>query len=226
MEMRYDNYPQYYLPLSRNDANAGVTFYYRIQPKTKLLAEFNNISSHYVNSPPAGTSNLDSSFRNYLLGVTWRGTAKTTGTIKLGYAQKDFVNSTAANVSAMTWHVGMDWEPFKYSQFSLYSNQNLLPSWSLGTTAIDAKNTHLDWHHAWTGRIDSKLSFDIGSQVYVGSVPYFANNTQSYGAEVNYQMHRWLRLGLSYAYTKRQSTQSIWTGDQSVFMLNVMLTPP
>ncbi|WNV03195.1 outer membrane beta-barrel protein [Candidatus Methylospira mobilis] len=234
-EMRYDNYPDLYQPLSRNDTTTGITFYYRIQPKTKLLAEFNNIHSHYPYNPPAGTPNLDSNFRNYLLGVTWRGTAKTTGTIKLGYVQKEFVNPTAAtsasspwatNVSAMTWHVGVDWEPFRYSGFSLYSSQNLLPSWSLGSTAMDVKNTHVDWHHAWTPRIESKLSFDIGSQTYVGTTPALVNNLQTYGAEVNYQMHRWLRVGASYMYTKRDSSQSVWTGDQNVIMLNVMLTPP
>jgi hypothetical protein len=220
--IRYDNYPRYYQALGRNDANAGVTFFYQVQPKTKLLAEFNNIYSNY---PIPSTPALNSNFRNYLLGVSWRGTAKTTGTIKLGYAQKEFVSPGTSNVSVMTWHVGTDWEPFKYSKFSLYSNQDLLPSWSQGTTAINMKNTHLDWRHSWTGRIESKLFFDIGSQNYVGGSP-FTTHSQAYGAEVNYQMHRWLRLGLNYTYTQRQSSQSIWTGDQNLFMLNVMLTPP
>lgn len=228
LAMRYDNYQQDYQALSRNDTTAGVTFYYRLMPKTRLLTEVNNIYSHYPWVPPPSIPPqpiLDSNFRNYLLGVSWQGTAKTAGTVKLGYAQKEFASSSTPNVAAFTWHAEIDWEPLSYSKFTLYSNQNLLPSWSLGTTAIDATATHLDWRHSWSRRIESKLAVEYAKQIYEGSTNYI-NNMQSYGAEINYEMQRWARFGLSYTYNMRQSTQAVWTGDQQVFMLNLMLAPP
>ena len=89
-ELEYSNYDIDYEDLAasyrnRNDNSFGVSAFYRFWPKTSLFVEYNFSDIDF----DGGTS-TDSTEDRYYAGATWDMTAKTRGTLKLGYIEKDF----------------------------------------------------------------------------------------------------------------------------------------
>lgn len=69
----------------RNDNSFGVSVFYKFWPKTSLFVEYD-----YSDIDFDSASTYDNAESRYYGGVTWDLTAKTRGTFKLGYMDKDF----------------------------------------------------------------------------------------------------------------------------------------
>jgi polysaccharide biosynthesis protein VpsM len=85
-DKRYQNNREITEAFDVSTWNGGARFFYRIAPKTRLLAEIRYTEYDYRLS----SSPLDNSEQRYLLGATWDLTAATSGTVKLGYITKRF----------------------------------------------------------------------------------------------------------------------------------------
>jgi len=89
-ELDYSNYDINYDDIAvsyrnRNDNSFGISAFYKFWPKTSLFVQYNFSDIDF----DGGTS-TDSIENRYYAGVNWDITAKTRGTLKLGYIQKDF----------------------------------------------------------------------------------------------------------------------------------------
>jgi len=89
-ELDYSNYDIDYEDIAasyrnRTDNSFGVSAFYKFWPKTSLFVEYNFSDIDF----DGGTS-TDSTEDRYYAGATWDMTAKTRGTLKLGYIEKDF----------------------------------------------------------------------------------------------------------------------------------------
>ena len=153
----YDNNRQFTFVRDRNDLNLRGTFYYKIWPKTRLLFEIKQTVFEYENNA-IGQASLNSTGRDYLFGVAWERTAKTSGFLKLGYEEKDFDSDLRDDTSGFKWETGTRWSPRTYSTVDITSIQRQDETNGFGDS-IDVAEFKVSWNHIWPNRISSTIDF-------------------------------------------------------------------
>ncbi|MBU1195122.1 MAG: outer membrane beta-barrel protein [Proteobacteria bacterium] len=76
----------------RTDNTADIAIFYKFWPKTSLFLEYAYSDISYDSA-----STLDNVENRFYSGVNWEVTAKTRGTLKLGYIDKDFDSDTRSD---------------------------------------------------------------------------------------------------------------------------------
>lgn len=198
----------------RATGQVGATFYYRVAPKTQALFEIRRKRVDYdlISSP------LDSTETTYLAGATWEATAKTTGSVKIGQTDKDFERSTVEGNNDVHWEVSLDWSPRTYSTVSLVTSKKPEETDSNGTY-IDRTGLRLSWEHEWTSFVSSEIAVARLNSDYFGSTR--EDDEDAFTVRLNYNMRRWLDLGLNYAYSDRDSNFSGLIYDKNTIYLSV-----
>lgn len=174
----------------------GAGFNYKISDKTTALIEIERSDINYDNT------DLDSTTQRILSGVTWDATAKTSGTVKLGYQNKDFDNTAYSDTSAGTWNIELLWNPKTYSTFRLSTSQDFTES-TTTDTFVDTKNYILGWEHFWNDKLSSNLSYSNTNEK-------FGNSNRSDDIDVltlalTHNTKRWLDMGLIFERSERDS---------------------
>jgi len=231
---RYDNYERDAfgnpdnLKLNYDDTLVGGTFYWRVMPKTQLLFSATQNVYDYTQksfvtppgSPPAGFAwtNLDSTQRNYQVGVTWEAAAKTTGRFAIGHVTKDFSKSSLNDFSGTSWDASVNWRPLTYSTFDFATHST--PSESqIGNASFD-KNFSVNWNHAWNSRLTTTAGYSYTKNEYEGnSGTVQTDKTDAYGVRLNYQWQRNIRMGVGYEYSDRTSTDRTYEYDRNIFSI-------
>src|SRR5882672_797298 len=88
----------------RDTVNYGGAFYWRVMPKTYLLAEVRQTNIDY-RSPLALFGGEE---RRYYGGISWEATAATTGTFKVGQLRRKF-DSGLSTAKATSWEGDILW---------------------------------------------------------------------------------------------------------------------
>ena len=103
----------------RENTTGTGTFFWKIAPKTDILAEIRYMEVEYNTPFTDGTPQLDSDETYYLVGVTWEATGKTTGTIKLGTVDKDFDDDARDDFDGeFSWDADVLWVPQEHHAFN------------------------------------------------------------------------------------------------------------
>lgn len=200
-DREYDNFRTQTEPRDRQSINTSATFYYRVMPKTSLLFEVRNQEIDY--ELPAAT--LDSSERKYLIGAEWDATAKTSGTIRLGYSEKDFDSSARADDDGLSWELAMRWAPKTYSVVDISTSKEAQETDGIGNY-IDTTSFDIQWTHAWSDVWRSRIFYGVSDDEYVSSVR--KDDQTLYGVGVDYDLKRWLSFGLDYVHSDRDSNSA------------------
>jgi hypothetical protein len=203
------------------DNNRGLldaTFFWRIQPRTSLLFDVNWQNIDYTNELP-GSVTLDSEEWRLYTGATWDATAKTTGTIKVGYLSKDFTASQYEDYSSFGWEANLQWRPRTYSVFNLVTSRTPMESATGLADAVVVSAIGLDWVHYWKSFLRSRLNLLGTNDDYLGEDRL--DHRYQAGAGVFFQPKRWLELGLQYRYETRTSDDPLAEYIDNVFMLTL-----
>lgn len=200
----------------------GGRFAYRVQPKTRLLLEFNNTFLEYLNN-----TQLVGQDRRYLGGLEWDATAKTSGTVKVGYFERTFDNSEQASGGGIAVDAAVVWRPKTYSVVRLAALNSSGETTGFGGF-IDSENYSIEWTHSWLARFDSYVRGAFGQATYKGGVN---RDDEIYGFTigVNYRPRRWLTAGAEYSLEERNSSpgpiNEQFTYSRNVVLFNVRVTP-
>lgn len=219
MDKRYYNNAESGVQLNNRDDNIlGGTFYWRIAPKTSLLAQVKRTGVDFRDD----ITTLDSTNMQYLAGVTWEATAATTGIFKLGAMRKDFKESSRSDVSTPSWDAQIQWTPLTYSKWDfILSRAYRETTPGLGDTVL-ATNSIVRWTHNWSSQISTTASGSYGTDDYKGVDRN--DKLPSLGLRATYQMRRWLDFGADYSWSKRDSNIDGADYKKNVIMLFVNAT--
>lgn len=200
------------------DSPAAVgTLYYRIAPKTQLLAQIGVARFDYLWSG----STLDSHNLTYLAGITWKATAKTTGTLKFGYQQKQFTISDLDSIGRPSWDATMTWAASSRAQF-VVSTSSFIAEGSAYTDSIPTQVYRLQWNHQWSQRFATQGSVSYTDQTYEGgSYEGRHDQTTQLGLKAIYNLRRWVDVALEYYYKQDDSNDPLATFDRNWFYLSV-----
>lgn len=198
----------------RDTLSLVTTGYYRVAPKTRLLAEIQYNDYNY------DTGTLDSEGFRYLAGATWDATAKTTGTVKVGFENKDFKDPAKNDPDNSTWEVGVTWSPLTYSRV-LLNTRSRAEEGSSTEDFVDTSSYGISWEHDWTDRVTSNLGYTFTDKDYEGGSNDGRNDElDSYNLGVNYKMRRWLDLGVGYSFKDNSSNDADSAYDRNQVFFN------
>lgn len=197
----------------RDNGDLGLTFYWRVAPKTSLLLQAKHTSIDYTSS----LSTLDSTENRLLGGVTWEASAKTTGIFKLGMVKKSFDDPARDDSTQASWEGAIKWSPRTYSVVDF--NLGRSPAESTGGVGnyIDKTTTGALWTHQWTSRISTATSASYMTDLYKGIDR--EDNIQNYGLKATYRMRRWLDFGADYTHGLRDSNDNAFDYKRNTLML-------
>jgi len=205
---------------NRDDTTVGGTFYWRIAPKTSLLAQVRRTGIDFKDD----NTTLDSTDMTYYAGVTWEATAATTGIVKVGTARKDFRDSARADTSSPSWDAQVQWSPLTYSKWEFVISRKYRETTpGFGDTVVTTDNRAI-WTHTWNSQFSTKATGVYGLEDYKG-LPVARNDKMpSLGLRGTYQMRRWLDFGADYTWSRRDSNADGADYRKNVIMLFVNAT--
>lgn len=178
-------------------------FYYRVAPRTQLVAEYRRTEKDYE------TQNQDNTEQRYLLGAVWEATAATTGLFKIGHLRKDFESGgSRRDFSGMTWEGSVRWEPLTYSRFEFTLGRATGEALVTDADYLLNRINMVEWTHNWTSYLQSSVKLARNSSKYVGTPR--RDDYDILGLGVKYTFRSWLRTGLAYEYSKRDSTDPLF----------------
>ncbi|MEN8216504.1 MAG: outer membrane beta-barrel protein [Pseudomonadota bacterium] len=214
----------------KNQTDLTGRAYYRILPKTRLFFEASYSMIKYQNPNPDARS--DSDVSNYSVGATWTATAKTKGTVQVGYLTKEF-DSSSDNFEKFTgtsWQIGVDWNPMPRSTVNFYTGRYTNDTTGIHSGGLqDTQDFSVNWTHNWRPRLSTKAGFYWAQTDYPGGLrkqiglAERSDDTFNFDLGVNYQLLRWgnLTAGLTagVSFTERDSNLDSDDYDQQIYYI-------
>lgn len=194
----------------RENREFGGAFYWRVAPRTYVLAEAraNDISYRQANVG-AGEE------RRYFGGLSWEATAATTGTLKVGRLERAS-DLTGDETSASSWEGIISWAPRTYSKFDFFTSRTTNESTGLGRFILSSIGG-VSWNHAWSSFFSTGLDLRYQKDQYQGFNR--TDEIKTVGLKAGYKFRRWLTLGAEFSHTNRDSNQPISEYDRNLYLL-------
>jgi len=195
----------------RTTDQMGAAFYWRVAPKTYVLAEARKTDIKYKD--PLSPNSADET--RYFGGVSWEATALTSGTVKIGQLERKFDNGLP-RFKGTSWEITGTWTPRTYSKFDLYAIRSTSESTGLGNFILTSL-TGVTWTHGWNSVFTTTVDLRYTKDDYQGFDRQ--DKTKSIGFKAGYRFRRWLTLGAEYTRTERDSNQPTFEYDKNLYLL-------
>jgi hypothetical protein len=213
-DREYDNNNQEFRSYDRD--LVSLAFYYRIAPRTRLLAEANY--QDYSYSPEAGFIDLDNKYKRYLVGVEWALTNQLEGTVKVGYQDRDYRLDTLRDIDGLSYEANVDWKPNTFSTIGIVAKRESIDS-SLESAGGFLRTSYgLNVKHGFTEltKLDAGVGYSKDELVFGAN----RQDTRNYAKiGVLHELLTWVEVGANVSYEDRSSTQE--SADYEVTSVNV-----
>jgi hypothetical protein len=213
-DREYDNNDQEYRSFDRD--LASLAFYYRIAPRTRLIAEV--VYQDYSYNPDVGFNDLDNEYIRYLAGVEWALTNQLEGTVKVGYQDRDYRLDTLRDIDGLSYEVNVDWKPNTFSTIGIVAKRESIDS-SLESAGGFLRTSYgVSVKHGFTEltKLDAALGYSKDELVFGVN----REDTRHYAKlGVLHDLLTWVELGANVSYEDRDSTQEL--ADYEVTSVNI-----
>lgn len=203
-DVKYQNNRAVTTAFDKTMAGIGGTFYLRMAPKTFAFVQASDLRIEYDD---AASKHLNSYEDRLMVGVTWKATAQTTGSFKVGGLQKRFDNGTHPTFRGASWEGGVRWSPREFIRLDVTSLRKTTESTGVGSFVLITNHT-ADLAYDLTERstvhlVGGKLREQFHQSGRVDDTP-------SYGLKADYKLRNWLKVGADY--TRAVKSSSGYTG--------------
>lgn len=200
-DREYDNNQQEYRSFDRD--LASLAFYYRVAPRTRLLAEV--VHQDYSYNPESGIIDLDNEYLRYQVGVEWALTNQLEGTIKVGYQDRNYALDTLQDIDGLAYEVDLVWTPNTYTTFGITATRQSIDS-SLESTGGFLRTSYgLNLIHGFTER--TKFNGQIGYSKDELASGLSRQDTRHYAKlGLLHDLLTWVEIGANLSFEDRQST--------------------
>jgi hypothetical protein len=188
----------------RTDNSFGVSLFYKIRPKTSVFGEYD-----YSDIDFNSESTNNSVENRYYAGVQWDMTAKTRGTLKIGYMDKDFDVPSVEDQSGLSLELQtqINLSPKRAIQVNGYrkfQESDIANASSFLSTGIDIGLLQR-FSRKWTG----DLSFTYERNNYNGSGQ--TDDLIGFGPTIRFKARQWLIFDLGYSYSHNNSNLDFYS---------------
>ncbi len=201
-DREYENNGQEFRSYDRD--LASLAFYYRIAPRTRLLAEV--IHQDFSFNPELGFLDLDNKYLVYQAGVEWALTNQLEGTVKVGYQDRDFRLDNLRDVDGLSYEADLEWKPNTFTEIGFVARRESIDS-SIESAGGFLRTTYgINVSHGLTEL--TKLKGSIG---YSKDELVFIDNREDerrfIEAGITHNLLYWVELGVNVRHDNRDSTQ-------------------
>jgi polysaccharide biosynthesis protein VpsM len=197
----YDNNDQEFRSYKRD--LVSLEFFYRIAPRTRLLAEM--VYQDYGYNPEVGFTDLDNKYKRYQAGVEWAFTNQLEGTIKVGYQDRNYKVDNLSDINGLAYEANIEYTPNTYTTINLAAKRESLDSSLQGAGGFLRSSYSLDVKHALTEI--TKLNANLYHAKDEGVFGGIRQDTRLRGTlGLTYSILSWVELGTNYSYEERDST--------------------
>ncbi len=219
------NYSNYYLSYKddpvkyrdRVDNSFGASVFYKFWPKTALFVEYDFADIEYdTNSASDNTEN------RYFGGVTWDVTAKTRGTLKLGFTDKDFDSSSVNDqdgfsVELQTQHNISPKQALQINGYRKFHESDLAGASSFLSTGIDIGLLQ-KFTEKWSGTFSVFYETDEYNEVNRDDDYY------GFSPAIRFKPKKWLYFDLGYYYFKNDSNVITYDYEVNKFLFRATVS--
>lgn len=230
VEANYGNHYERYLEnedswQNRNDHQYGLLGYYRILPRTSLLAQYRLTDINYTNQNNGdnsrgidGDTSQDALFHQFFVGLNFDPTGKVNGELKLGIGHKDYANdedwSGEEYEDVTTWlaETDLDWTMSAKTKFNVKFSRSLRDSTESYATRFTTTAVALGVRHTFFEQFTAYASTGYSLDEYDNtSSTLDSRNDKTFTAAtgIEYQFKNWIKdwltIGLGYSFENRAS---------------------
>lgn len=206
------------------------TLYYRVAPKTSVLGEYRFEMIRYDDNAVA--RDRDSDGHSILVGLKGDLTAKTSLQLKGGYQWRDYDNQAREDFEGFILDGEAIWKYAEPSQLRLFVGRAAIESLFVGTNYYTSTYGGAELRHYLTPTVILKAQGLYGVNAYPeavldpssGTVKDRSDDFFEIGAGVQYQVRRWLAVGLEYRYLDRSSNFADFEYTQNRVWATIKLT--
>jgi hypothetical protein len=210
----YDNNAQEFRSYDRD--LVSLAFYYRIAPRTRLLAEVSY--QDYSYNPSENVIDLDNQYIRYLAGVEWALTNQLEGTIKIGFQDRDYDLERLQDIDGLSYEANVDWKPNSYTTIGIVAKRESIDS-SLESAGGFLRTSYgVNVKHGFTEltKLDAAVGYSKDELVFGAN----RQDTRNYAKlGVLHELLTWVELGANVSYEDRDSTQEL--ADYEVTSVNL-----
>lgn len=187
----------------------------RVSPATKALVELRSTDINY-----ASGSNIaaDGTELKMLLGASWDITGKTTGSVKLGMAEREFDGAGKSIDDRFTWEASVIYTPISHSVLSFSTAQSGNETNGAGTY-IASEFSAVNWKHTFSPFFALMADVSAGKDTYVDDTNGRKDDTLSYGISGVFSPVKSLDIKLSATQSERDSNITGLDYDKQVIEL-------
>jgi len=196
------------------------TYYHTRKAKTKFLleVEFKNFDYFDKDAP----IDLTSKEQSALVGITWEATAKTSGSIKVGYLIKDMEDAEIPDYEGWSYFSQIVWEPKSYVDITLNLNKRTKESpHTIGSYYVSSEyGADLDWEVSdrWTIKGEIMFQRDVYDTI---TDTERADDLLDFYIEAELFIINHLDLSFRYLQTSRRSSYPDIDYLANVFMISI-----
>jgi hypothetical protein len=216
-ERRYLSNREFTASADRDMQEFGGAFYWRVMPRTYVMAEARETDVRY--DLPGQPDTADE--RRYYAGVTWEATAATTGTLKVGQLKRDFKDPATPDFSGTSWEGLITWAPRSYSKFDFYSARQTNEASGLGNFILTSIGG-VTWTHSWSSFVTTAVDARYQKDDYQGFDR--KDKIASVDLKAGYKFRRWLTIGAEYTYTNRNSSIDVFDYNKNLYLVTFTAT--
>jgi hypothetical protein len=212
-ERHYVNNREFTASSDRDMPEFGGAFYFRVMPRTYVMAEARQTNIDY-----SSTSPFDGRERRYYAGVRWEATAATSGTVKVGRLERDFDDPSVPDYSGTSWEGVVSWAPLSYSKVDLYTARQTNEATGLGDFILTSIGG-ISWNHSWSTYVTTGVEARYQRDAYQGFDR--TDKTTMVGLRAGYKFRRWLTLGAEYWHTNRDSNLDVFDYRKNTYFVTL-----
>ena len=221
-DYQYQNFREFTRFRDRDQDIYSGTYFWKVAQRTDILAQIRNIRNRYDQTNPSDVAgSLDSKEYNYLLGISWEATARTSGSVKVGWYDREYDSAGRKDSDGFQWEVDLIYKPRTYSTVNLASRRFSRETNGLGDF-IDTSETEVTWDHYWSSRGSSHLSIMYATDDYSQS-PRDDDRGQA-EFSYSYQFKRWFDVGAGYRRERRDSSVRSLDYEYNVYFIEAELS--
>lgn len=222
IDREYDNVNQAFRDFSLHDFSA--TFFYRLAPRTRLLVALSSGDFNYgdLQLNNGLVFNQSSELKLYLAGIEWEASAKTKGTFRIGYQNKDFNDTRLNDISGLSYNLDLTWKPNTYTQIQATAARQTSESAQLNQGGFLSQSYSVSIIHKLLARtsLNAKLAIDDDDIVFSASNSNRNDKRNVVELGIKHSLKKWLNVELQYKYQEKSSNIELFNFDAN----NISLT--
>lgn len=204
-----------------NSSIFDTTFTYRTQSKVETFIQLSTAAIDYkVDNPVFGLAvqTFDGNQNSGFVGLSWKATAKTTGTAKVGASEKTFDDPLVDDIdSTGTWLLDLSYEPTQRARINLGSSATLSENEGTGS-AKESKTYSAAWKQTWPLHLTSNLSYSLANDVHSDSER--EDDTSTANINLTYNFRRWMDIKIGYTSIIRDSSEVAFEYDKQLYQVS------